>query len=164
MSRQLLPLFLWMSALGWGIALGAKLFDLIVVTGAWSAAPPKSLAFLPYGPRFRVNPVHFFLPVSLVVVTGAIGALIAGWGTAPEYRFWLWCSASPVAGLWLITVPVMWPLNAALCAARRAADTAMPTEVIRMVRRWVILDWLRVVMVAAAFVSAIRAIGLPIPR
>ncbi len=164
MSPPLLPLFLWVSVLGWGVALGAKLFDLIVVTGAWSAAPPRSLAFLPYGPWFRVNPGHFFLPLSLVIVTGAIGALIAGWATPPEYRFWLWCSASPVAGLWLVTIPVMWPLSAKLQDAGREGRAADRTEVLRVVFWWVVCDWIRVVMVAVGFVGAIGATTLPAAR
>ena len=164
MSPQLLPLFLWMSVLGWGIALGAKLFDLIVVAGAWSAAPPKSLAFLPYGPRFRVNPGHFFLPVCLVVVTGAIGALIAGWATPAGYRIWLWASALPVAGLWLITIPFMWPLNATLQAASHDGGAVDRAEVLRASFWWVVCDRIRVVMVAAGLVAAIRAMNLPIPQ
>jgi hypothetical protein len=56
MSRaQLTRGFLWLSVLGWGIGLGAKLFDLIVVAGAWGAAPPTSLALMPYGPRYPMN-------------------------------------------------------------------------------------------------------------
>ena len=164
MSPQLLSLFLWMSVLGWGIALGAKVFDLVVVAGAWSAAPPKSLAFLPYGPRFCVNPGHFFLPVSLLVVTGAIGSLIAGSATPSDYRTWLWWSAAPLAGLWLITIPVMWPLNAALQAAAREGAAADRAHVIRAARWWVVCDWIRVVMVAAGFAAAIRAMSLPIPQ
>lgn len=160
MSPQLLPLFLWMSVLGWGIALGAKLFDLVVLTGAWAAAPPRSLGFLPYGPRFRVSAGHFFLPVSLVVVTGAIGALIAGWGTPPEYRVWLWCSASPIAGLWLVTIPVMWPLHAVLVAASHDGRAVDRTQVLRAAFWWVACDGIRVVMVAAGFVAAIRAMSL----
>ncbi len=164
MSLQLLPLFVRVSVLGWGIALGAKLFDLIVVTGAWSASPPRSLAFLPYGPRFRVEAGQFFLPVSVLVVTGAIGALIAGWGTPWDYRSWLWCSAAPVAGLWLVTIPVMWPLNAALRTARRADGAADRAKAIRAVRWWVVCDWIRVALIGAGFAAAIRAVSLPVPQ
>jgi hypothetical protein len=56
MSRaQLTRGFLWLSVLGWGIGLGAKLFDLLVVAGAWGAGPPTSLALMPYGPRYPMN-------------------------------------------------------------------------------------------------------------
>ena len=47
MSRaQLTRGFLWFSVLGWGIGLGAKLFDLIVVARAWGDAPPTSLTLM----------------------------------------------------------------------------------------------------------------------
>ncbi len=164
MSLQLLPLFLWVSVLGWGVGLGAKLFDLVVVAGAWSAAPPRSLALLPYGPWFRVSPGHFFLPVSLVTATGALGALIAGRATPWDYRIWLCCSAAPIAGLWLITIPVMWPLGAVLQDGSRAGSGADRVAIVRAARWWVICDWIRVVLVATGFVAAIRAMSLPVPQ
>ena len=77
-----LPFFLWNSVVAWGIALEAKLFDLLVIAGGWSSAPPESLTSLPYGPRFRVNPGHFFLPVSLVTLTGTVGAVVTSWARA----------------------------------------------------------------------------------
>ncbi len=160
MSPQLLPHFLWVSVLGWGIALGAKLFDLIVVAGAWSAAPPTSLTYMPHGPRFRVDAGQFFAPVTVVAVTGAIGSLIAGWTTPPGYRFWLWCSALPVAGLWLVTIPVMWPLNAALRAAARKGDGADSAGVVRAARWWIFCDAIRVALIAAGFVGAVGAMCL----
>ena len=61
-SERLTRLFLWLSIFGWGVGLGAKLFDLIVLAGAWSAAPPASLSLLPYGPRYPLNPGDFFQP------------------------------------------------------------------------------------------------------
>ena len=80
---RVMRFFLWASVLGWGIGLGAKLFDLIVVAGAWSAAPPSSFALLPYGPRFPINPGDFFQPLSAVMALGILGALISGW-RAPQ--------------------------------------------------------------------------------
>jgi hypothetical protein len=38
----LLRFFLWVSVLTWGVLLGAKLFDLRVVAGAWSARPLRT--------------------------------------------------------------------------------------------------------------------------
>jgi hypothetical protein len=67
---------LWASVLVWGIGAGAKLYDLRVVAGAWSAAPPESLTLLPYGPRFPVDPGKFFIPTSLSTLVAAFAALI----------------------------------------------------------------------------------------
>src|SRR5207248_5741047 len=87
---RLMRIFLWISVIGWGIGLGAKLFDLLVVAGAWSAAPPASFALLPYGPRFPIDPGHFFQPLSAVMAIGILGALISGWRTPGQLRFWMW--------------------------------------------------------------------------
>ena len=58
---RLMRAFLWVSVLAWGVGVGAKLYDLRVVAGAWSASPPESLTLLPYGPRFPVDPGRILL-------------------------------------------------------------------------------------------------------
>ena len=61
---RLMRTFLWIAVLAWGIGAGAKLYDLIVVAGTWSASPPESLSLMPYGARFPVGPGQFFAPTS----------------------------------------------------------------------------------------------------
>ena len=51
LQARLTRIFLWISVIAWGVLLGAKLFDLRVLVGAWSASPPESLSLLPYGPH-----------------------------------------------------------------------------------------------------------------
>jgi hypothetical protein len=157
--------FLWVSVLAWGIGVGAKLYDLRVVAGAWSAAPPESLKLLPYGPRFPVDPGKFFLPTSLSTLVAAFGALISGWKTPFRYRIWLWSSAVLILAVWVFTVVVFWPSNAALFAAATWATSEAKgnTELIRLTHRWVTYDWWRVAMMAAGFISAVRAISIPVP-
>src|ERR1700694_4680922 len=119
MSRRLraMQFFLWMSAFGWGVGLGAKLFDLLVVAGAWSAAPPASFALLPYGPRFPIDPGDFFQPLSAVMVLGILGALISGWRTPRQLRFWLWLGVITFLVIWAITTTIFWPLRSQLYRA-----------------------------------------------
>jgi Domain of unknown function (DUF1772) len=157
--------FLWVSVLAWGIGVGAKLYDLRVVAGAWSAAPPESLTLLPYGPRFPVDPGKFFLPTSLSTLVAAFGALISGWKTPFGYRAWLWLSAVLILAVWVFTVVVFWPSNAALFAATSdaASGSKGEAELIRLAHQWVTYDWWRVAMMAAGFVSAVRAISIPFP-
>jgi len=71
---RLMRIFLWCGVFFGGIALGAKLFDLLILAGAWSANPPASLALLPYGPRFPMNPGDFFQSLSLPMLVGILGA------------------------------------------------------------------------------------------
>ena len=158
--------FLWIAVLAWGVGVGAKLFDLLILAGAWSAAPPQSLSLLPYGPRFPVDPGDFFIPVSLSILIGSIGALATGWRGPVQYRVWLSLSAILIFLVWLLTMTMMWRMNGALYAA---ASTSVgrdipPTELVRLARRWIAYDWVRVAMMAAGFVSSVRAISLIAPR
>src|SRR5438094_9268436 len=106
---RLMRIFLWISVLGWGIGLGAKLFDLLVVAGAWSAAPPASFALLPYGPHFPINPGDFFQPLSGVMVLGILGALISGWKAPLWLRLWLWLPVSCFSFFGRLDRPVLGP-------------------------------------------------------
>jgi len=162
---RLTRVFLWVSVLAWGIGVGAKLYDLRVVAGAWSAAPPESLTLLPYGPRFPVDPGKFFIPTSLSTLVAAFGALISGWKTPFGYRVWLCLSAVLILAVWVFTAVAFWPSNAALYAAASGATSGAKgeAELIRLARQWVTYDWWRVAMMGAGFVSAVRAISVPVP-
>jgi hypothetical protein len=165
MSReQLTRGFLWFSILGWAIGLGAKLFDLIVVAGAWGAAPPASLALMPYGPHYRLNPGDFFQPLSALMVVGILGALISGWRTPRRYRIWLWVPVIAFLIIWIFTPTVFWPMIRELYGAGTGKIVRSDAELKLLVRRWMIWDWLRVAVIAVGFVSVVRAISIPFPR
>jgi hypothetical protein len=58
MRQRVTKAFLWMAVLAAGPLVGAKLFDLIVLAGSWSADPPRSLALCPTeqrGPSIRAS-------------------------------------------------------------------------------------------------------------
>jgi Domain of unknown function (DUF1772) len=161
---RLLRIFLWLSVLAWGIGAGAKLYDLIVLAGAWSASPPESLSLLPYGARFPVGPGDFFAPTSAATLVGAIGALICGWRTPPSCRTWLWSSAILILGVWVFTMVAFWPSNHALFVAVSAPPLSPEAhaELIRRAHQWITLDWCRVAMMLAGFISSVRAISVPV--
>ena len=165
MRKHATQFFLWVAALVAGPLVGAKLFDLLVLAGAWSADPPRSLALLPYGAAWPVDTGVFFIPFSAALLVSAFGALAAGWRTPWRYR-WLLCVPSlGVFALLVLTVVVFWPMNAALW--RHASDVATSpltdAEAAAMARRWVQLDWLRLAGGVAAFVAALRALTTPWP-
>jgi hypothetical protein len=165
MSRERLTrAFLWFSVFGWGIGLGAKLFDLIVVARAWGAAPPASLTLMPYGPHYPMNPGDFFQPLSAVMVVGILGALISGWKTPLEYRIWLWAPVIAFLIIWIFTPTVFWPMIRELYGAGSGKIVKSDAELILLVRRWMIWDWLRVALIVVGFVSSIRALSIPFPR
>jgi hypothetical protein len=64
MTTRVMRAFLWMAVLGHGVALGAELFDLVVVAGERSAAPPAPFTLLSYGSHYRIDPGGSFLAFS----------------------------------------------------------------------------------------------------
>jgi hypothetical protein len=159
---RLMRFFLWISVIGWGVGLGAKLFDLIVVAGAWGAEPPASLALMPYGPRYPMNPGDFFQPLSVLMVGGMLGALISGWKTPFPYRVWLWLPVIMFLIIWILTPTLFWPMIRELYRAGSGRIVISDAEAIHLVRRWFIWDWVRVAMIAVGFVASVRAITIPV--
>lgn len=158
--------FLWLAALAGGPLVGAKLFDLLVLAGAWSAHPPQSLAMMPYGRAWPVDTGLFFIPFSAVLLVAGFGALVAGWKTPWRYR-WLLCLPSiGILTLLILTVIAFWPMNAALYyhGVGSPKDSITDAQSIAMARLWVRLDWVRVAGATAAFVAALRALTLPWPQ
>ena len=158
-------IFLWIQVVAWGALLGAKLFDLRVLVGAWSASPPESLSLMPYGPHYPVDTGEFFIPSSAALLVATLGAVISGWKTPRKYRALLIVSAAMIFATLLFTVLAFWPRNAALWAAANGYPNAMTdAEAIRaMVREWVRFDWLRIATGTVGYVAAIRAISVPYP-
>lgn len=158
-------IFLWLAVLVGGPLVGAKLFDLIVLAGAWSANPPRSLAMMPYGKAWPIDTGLFFIPFSAAMLVAGFGALTAGWKTPWRYR-WLLCIPSVgILLLLILTVVAFWPMNAALFyhGAHSPKDMISDAQSIEMARHWVELDWIRVVGATAAFVSALKALTLAWP-
>jgi hypothetical protein len=157
--------FLWIAVLVGGPLVGAKLFDLLVLAGAWSAHAPQSLAMMPYGKAWPVDTGVFFIPFSAAMLIGGFGALVTGWRTPWQYR-WLLCVPSVgILLLLVLTVVEFWPMNAALYyhGVHSAKDTITDAQSIAMARRWVELDWVRLAGATAAFVAALHALTRPWP-
>ncbi len=166
MRERAAKAFLWLAVLAAGPLVGAKLFDLIVLAGAWSADPPRSLALLPYGAAWPVDTGVFYIPSSAALLIASFGALLAGWRTPWTYRWLLCVPALGILAMLVLTVLVFWPMNAALWhhATGSPNDTLTDAQSIEMAKRWVQLDWLRVAGGAAAFIAALRALTLPWPE
>lgn len=162
---RLTRFFLWISVIFWGILLGAKLFDLRVLVGAWSSNIPESLNLLPYGTRYPVDTGEFFIPISAALLISSLGALISGWKTRSNYRVLLLISALMIFATLVFTVVAFWPRNAALWAVAQGSPNAIKDiNAIRlMVSEWITFDWLRITLGFIGFVSAVRAISIPFP-
>lgn len=153
--------FLWLSVVSWGIGLGAKLFDLLVLGSAWGASPPGSLALYPYGQRWPVDPGAFFQPLSALILIASLGALASGWRIAPAGRLWLLLPVVAFIIIWIATPTLFWPVITELYRLANGRVVKSDAEVAALVRRWVVYDWLRIALIAVGFLSSIRAFRIP---
>jgi hypothetical protein len=159
---KLMRTFLWVSIVGWGIGLGAKLFDLLVVARAWGASPPESLALMPYGSRFPMNPGDFFQPLSALMVVGILGALVSGWKTPPNFRVWLWIPVAAFLVIWAITPTIFWPMIRELYGSATGEIAGAKPELVALVSRWYYWDSFRTALIAIGFLSSVKAISMPL--
>ena len=158
--------FLWVSVLMWGPLLGAKVFDLVVLAGAWSGSPPDSLRLLPYGSDYPVDTGEFFIPSSALLLFATFGALVSGWRTPLSFRALLAVSAIAIFATLVLTVVIFWPLNFELWNYATGSSKANESvaEIVGKARFWITMDWFRVAAAAIGFIASIRAISLPYPK
>lgn len=158
-------LFVWIMVLAMGPLVGAKLFDLLVLVGAWSASPPASLELLPYGDAWPVDTGEFFIPGSAAALLASLAAAVSGWKTPWSYRALLMTPLVIIVATLVLTVGFFWPVNAALWRAAQQAPGAIgdADDIAAMVRSWVALDWVRVGLAFVGFAAAARALSLPYP-
>ena len=155
---------LWLAVFGWAIGLGAKIFDLLVLGSAWGASPPASLALMPYGPKYPVDPGTFFQPLSALMLLPSVGALISGWKTPWSYRVWLLMPALAFLVIWIFTPTVFWPMIRELYLGGTGKLARTPAELVAVVHRWFVWDSARIVMIAVGFYASVRALSSSVPQ
>jgi len=155
---RLLRVFLWLSVVSSGIGLGAKLFDLIVVAGAWGASPPDSFRHLPYGPEFPVDPGSFFQPLSALILIGYLGGLVCGWNT--NARRWMAGALGTFVIIWAITPTAFWPMINEMWEVYRGRLVRSEIETSALVQRWIIWDSFRIVLIALGQLFSLKAFSL----
>jgi hypothetical protein len=82
---------------------------------------------------------------------------------AKEAATWRVVAGSDVCAHLDFHATVFWPMIRELFGVGRGRIVGSDAQVLRVVRRWVIFDWLRVLALAAAFLSSVRAISVPFP-
>ncbi len=151
--------------IAWGLLLGGKLFDHVVLAGAWSANPPESLELLPYGPQYPVDTGDYFFPASVALLACSLIVFATGWRTPMSYRVRLFLPPVMLLVMLAFTILWFWPANASMWAiAKGTSDSLQDESAIKaLVRQWLNYDRIRIAAGAIAFVICISAISMPYP-
>lgn len=146
-----------------GIELGAGLYETLVIVPLWSASPPDSVvAYAQYNaayPQFAPNQGgRFWIFVTPLVGLAALSVFFSGLKTRPEHRRWRLAAA-------IITIVVVgftfaWFVpNIILLLSKEVANLS-GERITGLAGWWVRLNWARAVLVAAAWLAALRALTI----
>jgi Domain of unknown function (DUF1772) len=147
---------LWLYAVMASLVLGASLYESLVVHPAWSRKPPESFVGFVGAPISRMNIPAFWVPVAPLYALSSLGALaVALW--AGRLTLPLTVSAAcAVSG-------VVWTLVYFRPTIGRFLETGggnSPAKRLQSeARRWILLNWIRVAMVAVFWWGVFRAMG-----
>jgi hypothetical protein len=149
---------LWFYSVMASLVFGASAYESLVVHPAWSRKPPESFVGFVGSPVSRMNIPAFWVPVAPLYALSALGAfglaLSAGAQGVPLTASAL-CAVAGVAWTLAYFRPTI---------VRFLEEGGGNTPVGRLqseARRWILLNWIRVVLVAVSWWGALTALATP---
>jgi Domain of unknown function (DUF1772) len=157
-------ILLWLYVFVFGVQLGAGLYETLVVVPVWSAAPPETVwgwnAQRETNPQLAIDSGRrFWIYVTPAVGLLSVAALLAGWQTRPEHRAWLLAATLTSFVMTVITFAYFVPTLIGLMKSRSGEADA--SRVAASARLWAALNWVRVAVLIAAWLCALRALQIP---
>jgi hypothetical protein len=152
---------LWLFVIGTALIFGAGLYENLVVVPFWSTGAPASLA--------EGNPllaVHVRAGrVFWSVFTPALGliallTLATSFGTPPRHLTWRIAASGLLLVVSIVTLVYFRPALIGMVVEHGAGRT--PEALGEEVHRWVALNWVRILGVAASLAMGVRALLLPL--
>jgi hypothetical protein len=166
MRRQfsIAQVFLWLFVIALGIEIGAGLFETLVVLPLWTSAPPESVtAYYQHNaanPQFALNAGgRFWMFATPLVGLLALATLLSGWRTRPQHRKWR--IAGTVLALVVVVSTFAWFVPNIIRLHSKDVMAMSADEVTSLTKAWVGLNWVRVVLYSAGWLSALRALSVP---
>jgi hypothetical protein len=141
-----------------GINLGGNVYEMLVLTPLWTAAPPDSVVKFFKGTPFARAMQKFWLSklakYSLFVLAGAV---IAAWST-PARRPWLIAAVAATAVIYALTIGYIFRRKKLLFRANEET----PAETVRQaVRQFLTADRVRLLFKLIEFFCLVRALAIP---
>jgi hypothetical protein len=159
--RAIASITLWLFVIGTALIFGAGLYENLVVVPFWSTAAPGSLA---EGNPLLAVPVRAGR-VFWSVFTPALGfiallALATSFGTPPRHLAWRVAASGLLLVVSIATLVYFRPAIVGMVVEHGAGRT--PDALAAEAHRWVALNWVRILAVAASLVMGVRALLLPL--
>jgi Anthrone oxygenase len=147
---------LWLYSLLASLAFGASIFESLVVHPAWSRKPPESLVGFMGAPINRLNMAAFWKLVAPLYALGSLCALAVAFRVGAQGTPLILSSACAVATVaWTLvyfrpTIERFLEIGGGNAGADRLQSEA---------RRWILLNWVRLVVITVAWWAALSALA-----
>lgn len=159
--RSVASLTLWLFVIGTSLILGASLYESLVVVPFWSAGAPASLAEGNPLLQVHIRAGHafwqYFTPALGLI---ALLALLTSFGAPPRHLAWRLAATGLILLVSVVTLVYFRPVIIGMVVNHGAGLT--PEALAAEARRWVALNWVREIAVAASLAMGIRALLLPL--
>jgi hypothetical protein len=147
---------LWLYALIASIVFGASVYETLVVHPAWSRKPPESFVGFVGAPISRMNIAAFWIPVAPLFALSALGALATA--------FWVGVQGSPIIlSSTCAVAAVAWTLAyfrpTIVRFLEQGGGNASAERLQSEAKRWILLNWVRLAMVAVSWWGPLAALA-----
>jgi len=147
---------LWFYALMASLVFGASLYESLVVHPAWSRQPPESFAGFVAVPISRMEIAAFWMPAAPLFALSSLVATAAAFSTGLHALPLMLSTVCAVTG-------VAWTLvyfrPAIVCFLEHGGGTMSVDRLRLQARRWILLNWIRVALVAVSWWGALAALA-----
>jgi len=145
---------LWLYDAMASLVLGASVYESLVVHPAWSRKPPESFVGFVGAPINRMNIPAFWAPVAPLYALSGLGALVVALrARSPAVPLIISAACAVSAVVWTLAY-----FRPTIGRFLEAGGGNTPAERLQSeARRWVLLNWIRVAMVAVSWWGAVRA-------
>jgi hypothetical protein len=144
---------LWALVLALGIQIGAGIYETRVTVPLWASDPPASLTEFHAQPRKPDSGRRLWIILTPITSVIALFNLVMAFMSHEAIRgWWIVSSAATVA---IVVVTFAYFVPELISFAKTAAEP--PTNVAPRIRRWVALNYVRAVILIAAWIAALVA-------
>ena len=159
--RSIASITLWLFILGTALVLGAGLYETLVVVPFWSDGAPASLGEGNPLLQVQIRAGHafwqYFTPALGAV---ALIALVTSFAAPQRHMIWRLGATGLLVLISITTLAYFRPALIGMIVNHGAGRA--PGTLTAEARRWVALNWVRLIAVAASLAMGVRALLLPI--
>jgi hypothetical protein len=145
---------LWLYSAMASVVFGAAVYEALVVHPAWSRKPPESFVAFMGTPVDRMNLAAFWIPAAPLLALSAVASVAVA---AIQGTLNLILIASAACAVTAVAWTLTYFRPTVVRFLEQQGGNAPPERLQAEARRWIVLNWFRVVLIAVAWFGVLAA-------